>query len=155
MTQRHTRGWRNSRKQKKLEELEKARASSSTPSAAARGRGDLVLHPPPSPASHLTPQESSADRGWRLCSRSAAVTRCEDASEPWWEEGAQPELTAARSSFGPVPPLSRDVGSRLALASSKLRKLFSPRFRAWRGLAAQAPTLSPSHILGRRTVYQA
>ncbi|KAM7334618.1 hypothetical protein ACRRTK_007938 [Alexandromys fortis] len=49
---------------------------------AARGHGDLVLHPPPSPASHLTPQESSADRGWRLCSRSAAVTRCEDASEP-------------------------------------------------------------------------
>lgn len=78
VTQRHAHGWRNSRKQptnqkkRKKNELRGQGRHHPPPGAATRGHHDLVLHLPPSPASHLTPQEASAHK--ESCS-AAAVPR--------------------------------------------------------------------------------
>jgi hypothetical protein len=122
----------NQPKKKKNEDLEGARASSPTPGSATRGYQDLVLHLPPSPASHLTPLESSADKeGLQLCSRSAVVTRCGDTSRGG-RRGlcGEARLSATRSLVYPAPsPYQRPRVQiwRWYLADSG-RKLFSPRF---------------------------
>lgn len=117
---------------KKNEELEGARASSPTPVPRLVATKIWSCTYPLSPASHLTPLESSADKeGLQLCSRSAAVTRCGDTSRGGRRglcRGAR--LSAARSLVYPAPsPYQRPRVQiwRWYLADSG-RRLFSPRF---------------------------
>lgn len=124
----------------KNEELEGAKASSPTP--RCRDAWPPRSGPAPTPIPGFPPHTPGIQRGQgeQLCSRSAAVTRCGDASRGGRRGlcgGAR--LSAARSLVYPVPPLPTDLGSRSAIGIKPTQGGdYSPRdFELGGGLAAQ------------------